>query len=205
MTPAITLAATTPLIKTASFRDVEPVINTMVLAFNADPVARWLYPDPRQYLQIFPNFVKAFGGQAFTQKTAYYIDGYAGAALWLPPQIDPDSEMVMTLLQHTVSNSQQTDVFAVLAQMGTYHPSEPHWYLSVLGVEPLHQKKGYGGALLQPITMLCDRTDTIAYLECSNPTNVSFYEHHGFEVLGEIQVGQSPLITPMIRYPRFLA
>lgn len=41
-----------------------------------------------------------------------------------------------------------------------------------------------------------------AYLESSNPRNISLYERHGFEVVGEIQVGKSPVMTPMIRAAR---
>ncbi len=56
---------TTPTIRTATAAEVEPTIAAMVLAFSADPPARWGYPDPPQYLIHYPNFVKAFGGQAF--------------------------------------------------------------------------------------------------------------------------------------------
>ena len=43
----------------------ERVYATLVLAFAADPVERWLYPEPRQYLLHFPRFLAAFGGRAF--------------------------------------------------------------------------------------------------------------------------------------------
>ena len=31
-----------------------------------------------------------------------------------------------------------------------------------------------------------------AYLESSNPKNMSLYERHGFESMGRIQIGDSP-------------
>ena len=31
--------------------------------------------------------------------------------------------------------------------------------------------------------------------------NIPFYSHHGFEVLGEIQVGAAPVVFPMLRPP----
>lgn len=37
------------------------VFATLVLAFAADPVERWLYLEPRQYLSHFPEFLAAFG------------------------------------------------------------------------------------------------------------------------------------------------
>ena len=41
-----------------------------------------------------------------------------------------------------------------------------------------------------------------AYLESSNPKNMSLYERHGFESMGRIQIGDSPPAHPMIREPR---
>jgi hypothetical protein len=59
----------------------------VVLAFSADPVVRWTWPDAQQYLRHFPRFVQAFGGKAFAHGSAYYVDGYAGTALWLSPGV----------------------------------------------------------------------------------------------------------------------
>jgi RimJ/RimL family protein N-acetyltransferase len=55
---------------------------------------------------------------------------------------------------------------------------------------------------MQPILKRCDRDRLPAYLESSNPANIAFYERHGFELLGTIQVGTSPPIFPMVRYPQ---
>ena len=58
-----------------------------------------------------------------------------------------------------------------------------HWYLPLIGVDPFHQRKGYGSALLRHVLRLCDRDGTPAYLESTNPANVPLYERHGFRVL----------------------
>jgi hypothetical protein len=42
----------------------------------------------------------------------------------------------------------------------------------------------------------------LAYLESSNPRNITLYKRHGFELLGTIQIGTSPSIAPMLRRPR---
>jgi len=188
-------------IATASASDVARVIAGMVLAFSTDPAVRWLYPDDHQYLTNFPKFAAAFGGKAFEQNTAYYINGYSGAALWLRPGVEPDEDAMIALLQHSVPEREQEEVFAVFEQMGNYHPSEPHWYLPLIGVEPTQQRQGYGSALMKHGLMSCDRDNKLAYLESSNPNNIPFYERHGFELLGTIQVGTSPPIFPMLRYP----
>jgi GNAT superfamily N-acetyltransferase len=188
-------------IKTVTASDAAPAIDTVVLAFSADPAARWTWPDPQQYLRHFPSFVRAFGGKAFAHGSAYYVDGHAGAALWLPPDVHPDEDALITLLQGTVAGQVQKDVFAVFEQMGRYHPSEPHWYLPLIGVDPPQQGKGYGSALLQHALLQCDRDNKLAYLESTSPKSIPLYERHGFEVLGTIQVGASPPIFPMLRRP----
>lgn len=198
--PAI--GQTVAQIRTARISDQKYLIPSMVLAFSSDPAARWMYPDPYQYLTHFPRFVQAFGGIAFAQETAHCIDGYSGAALWFPPGVEPDVDPVIELLEQSIFESEQADVFAVFEQMGHYHPSQPHWYLPIIGVEPTQQGKGYGSALMQHVLMQCDRDHIPAYLEASKPANILFYERHGFKVLSTIQVGASPPIFPMVRQPQ---
>ncbi|MGB7442797.1 MAG: GNAT family N-acetyltransferase [Coleofasciculaceae cyanobacterium] len=189
-------------IQTATVSNQEYAIAVIVRAFSADPAVRWMYPEPQQYLTYFPKFVRAFGGKAFENDTAYYVDGYSGAALWFPPGVEPDEEPLIALLEQSICESDQEDVFAVFEQMGCYHPKEPHWYLPLIGVEPTQQGKGYGSALMEHALLRCDRDHTPAYLESSNPSNIPFYERHGFEKLATIQVGASPPIFPMLRHPR---
>jgi ribosomal protein S18 acetylase RimI-like enzyme len=193
---------TKPIIKTATTSDEASAIAVVVLAFSGDPAARWTWPDPNQYLMHFPNFVRVLGGRAFAHGSAYCLDGNAGAALWLPPDVGPDEEAVSALLQRTGSASVQDDLAGLFEQMGRYHPQEPHWYLPFIGIDPSQQGQGYGAALMEHALVPCDRDRTLAYLESSNPKNIPLYERHGFELLGTIQVGTSPPVFPMLRKPR---
>ena len=193
----------TPIIKTAATAsDEASIIDVLVRANWADPAARWVWPDSQRFLMYFPSFVRAFGGKAFAHGSAYYVDGYIGAALWLPPDVHPDENALIALLQRTVSDQIQKDVFAVFEQMGRYHPNEPHWYLPLMGVDPSQQSKGFGSALLQHTLIQFDRDNKLAYLESSNPRNIPLYKRHGFDLLGTIQTGTSPSISPMLRRPR---
>jgi ribosomal protein S18 acetylase RimI-like enzyme len=190
------------MIKAAAASDEASAIAVVVLAFSADPAARWTWPEPQQYLVHFPHFVKALGGNAFAHGSAYCMDGYLGAALWLPPEVGPDEDALSTLLKSTASESAKKDVFAVFEQMERYHPREPHWFLPFIGIDPSQQGKGYGAALMKHALVPCDRDQKLAYLESSNPKNIPLYQRHGFELLGTIQVGASPPIFPMLRKPR---
>ena len=193
----------TPIIKTAATAsDEASIIDVLVRANWEDPAARWVWPDSQQFLTHFPSFVRALGGKAFAHGSAYYVDGYTGAALWLQPDVHPDENALIALLERTVSEQIQKDFFPVLEQMGRFHPSEPHWYLPFVGVDPSQQGKGFGSALLQHILIQVDRDNMLAYLESSNPRNIPLYKRHGFELLGSIQIGTSPSIAPMLRKPK---
>jgi GNAT superfamily N-acetyltransferase len=192
----------TAMIKPVTASDEADVVAMEVLTFCTDPMMRWMYPEPDQYLTHFPQFIRTFGGKAFEHNTAYYIDGYMGAALWFPPGVEPDIDPLVTLFQHSVADQEQAALFLILEQMDHYHPTQPHWYLSILGVEPTQQGKGYGSALMQHVLQECDRTDLPAYLESSKPSNIPFYERHGFKLLGTIQAGTSPPLFPMFRHPQ---
>ncbi|OFX02345.1 MAG: GNAT family N-acetyltransferase [Alphaproteobacteria bacterium RIFCSPHIGHO2_12_FULL_66_14] len=193
---------TTDAIKSAAPQDVAAVADVLTLAFSTDPAARWTWADPRTYLATFPLFARAFGGQAFQRGTAYFIEGYKGAALWLPPGAEPDEAAMGALMQETVPEHTRRDTGALIEQMMRYHPKEPHWYLPLIGIDPAHQDKGLGSALMRHALAKCDRDGSLAYLESSNPANVPFYQRHGFELLGTIQAGSSPELFPMLRKPQ---
>ena len=193
---------TTRPIKVATDDDEQQAIAVLVLAFSADPVARWGQPDAHKYLSQFPEWVKLFAGKVFEHRSAYYIDGFSGVAFWFPPGVQPDEEALVSLFQRAVPERVQQDLFGLFEQMGKYHPDEPHWYLAMIGVEPNQQRRGFGSALMRHGLVTCDRDGKLAYLEASSPENVPFYERHGFEVLATIEVGSSPPIFPMLRKPR---
>ena len=182
--------------------DMDPLISVMVLAFAADPVARWMYSDPQRYLAYFGPFIRAFAGKAFSTGTVWCIEGNRGGALWFPPGVKPDENAIAAILGESVPRDVMADVNAMFAEMAAYHPRNPHWYLSTIGVEPYFRRNGLGSALLTEALRRCDEEHLPAYLESSNPANATFYQRLGFETLGVISVGRSPPMVPMLRGAR---
>ena len=182
--------------------ETDAIVSVITLAFSTDPMARWSLPDPLTYLGVMPSIVRAFGARAFDSQSAYYVDGFRGAALWLAPGVEADSERLLTLMQDNAPPGILPDLMGVFEQMGQYHPTEPHWYLPLIGVDPARQGQGLGAALMRHAVDRCNRDGLPAYLESSNPRNISLYLRHGFEIVGEIQVGASPRVTPMYRKAR---
>jgi ribosomal protein S18 acetylase RimI-like enzyme len=179
--------------------DQAKVIATLVLAFVEDPVERWLFPEPQQYLTQFPAFVAAFAGEAFIRQTVWTLGEFAAAAVWIPPGSQPDAEAIVAALRKSVSPGQHADTFSVLAQMDDVHPTYPHWYLPWLGVDCKRRGAGLGGELLERCLAVVDADHLPAFLETPNPRTISFYERHGFEVTSVAKAGECPPVTSMLR------
>ena len=115
--------------------------------------------------------------------------GMAAVAVWLPPGAFPwtgvrQARAAPTLVRTMIAAPRSFPAFMRLGANATRaHPTEPHWYLVVLGVRPSHQGHGHGSRLVAAGLHHADRDGTACYLETSDPTNVAFYQRFGFTVV----------------------
>ena len=59
------------------------------------------------------------------------------------------------------------------------------WYLYNLSIKKEAQGKGIATKLLKPMLTFCDNEKMVAYLETNKASNVSLYNHYGFELKKE--------------------
>ncbi len=170
-------------------------------AFVADPFLRWMMPNASSFIENYAKITFAMAGRAFENKTAYYAEDFSAVALWLPPGISADEDLLVSTLMSVIPESIMENMIRLGSEIEKYHP-ENCWYLAVLGVDPMMQGRGRGASMLKHVLQRCDQDELPAYLESSNPANISLYQRHGFEVMGEINVGNPVPLTPMIRESR---
>ncbi|MHA2283637.1 MAG: GNAT family N-acetyltransferase [Promethearchaeota archaeon] len=60
-----------------------------------------------------------------------------------------------------------------------------HWYLFPIGVDPVHQGKGYAGRLLRAKFAEIDKQNIPSYLETNREINITLYQHFGYEIVEE--------------------
>ena len=73
----------------------------------------------------------------------------------------------------------------------------------ILGVDPLFQGRGLGGAIVQPVVERADSEGLPCYLETSKERNLAFYRKHGFDVVHEgTMPGGGPRFWTMSRAAR---
>ena len=188
-------------IRSATLAEVSRTVALIVDSFRADPLSRFAWPDDDAYAQGQALLPSALAGEAFARGSADVTDDLRAAALWLPPGAEPDHAALESVVRDTVSAARRDDLAATLDQMAASRPAEPHWYLPLIGALPGARGMGLGGRLLAHGLARCDRARVTAYLESTNPRNLSLYRRHGFEVVREIQVGHAPPVTPMLRRP----
>lgn len=191
----------THTIRSGTPDDLAAATDILLMAFADDPPVRWMYPDLQQYLESFTQFIEAFAGRAFTNESAFFAESDRAVALWFPPGVEPDEGAVESVLQRTVAPERLATMHQVFEQMNHYHPTEPHWYLPLIGVNRIYHGQGLGSALLDHTLAICDRDHLPAYLEATSPRNAALYKRHGFESIGGILIPPFPPLYPMKRQP----
>jgi GNAT superfamily N-acetyltransferase len=185
----------------AAAGDKDKAIATLELAFAADPVMRWFWPDAVVYRATFSRFVGAIAGGAFEHGTALWHDDGHAVALWLAPGFKSDDDALLPIMLESVEPGLLTDLSAFADIIGEHHPVVDHWYLPFTGVDPFVQGKGLGSMLLHHALATCDLQELPAYLEASTVRSRLLYERFGFRETGAIQVGTSPRVWAMMRGP----
>lgn len=179
--------------------DVASVAHTLAVAFFDDPVFSWCYPDAARRRQIAPRFFEIVTEAIVTHDEIFTTDPVVAAAVWVPPAIEDDVQMVDALGE--VSGEYAPRLFTALELMEENHPVEPHHYLFLLGTRPEWQSRGIGSDLIRPVLEVCDRDQVPAYLEATSEGNRRLYLRHGFEVTEEIQLPDGPIMWRMWRPP----
>lgn len=192
--------------------DLDAAAVALSEAFADDPVIAWLSggSDPadvaaRSLAGFFTVSVKA-ALQRGSSRVALEGDRVVGAALWNAPDVPffgpaEIAELVEGAVAAFAPGGMDR-MAAIGALVGERHPHEPHFYLSNIGVVPTARSGGIGAQLVRPLLDRLDADGIGAYLESSNPRNLSFYERLGFRELWTGSPEGGPPMTGMWRDPR---
>ena len=187
-------------IKKYSKEDQAVAVNILLLAFSSDPFQRYLMPDPTIFFKNSTVWFNNAASQSISKKSLFGTEDHSGVALWFPPNFIVDFDAIGETLKDLPSNSQK-DIFQYFNAFEENKPKDA-WYLEYLGVDPSRHSLGLGSQLLKSSLDKIDDLHQPAYLESSNPRNMSLYERHGFETVKKIQFGEGPPMHTMYRNAR---
>lgn len=192
------------LVRHALRRDARLITAVLVRTFYDDPFMSWLLPHEETRTESLRTLMELEIGFSMRRGHAYVLDDLSGAALWSPPDVDFLTDTEAGAFAECIVEHDPDRAETVLGGLGAFaeaHPAESCFYLSTIGIDPDQRSRGLGARLLRHVLDVCDREGLAAYLESSNPRNVSFYERHGFELRDELEMPEGPTIPTYIRKP----
>jgi GNAT superfamily N-acetyltransferase len=180
-------------------------------AFFDYNLMQYAAPDARRRAPGVASLYGALLSDSFRWGEVFVTPDVVGVACWLPPEKSDISflrqvraGMLALPLRFGWGGFRRLLAYdAIAAEMHHAYAPMAHWYLSAIGVEPDHQGKGIGGALMRPILERADAARLPCYLETHRDSNVRMYERHGFEICQRASVPGHPVpVWAMLRKPR---
>ena len=177
-----------------SEEQIEPAGALLARAFHNNPLVIHMSPDEEERGRSSPAFFSAFVRYGYLAGEVSATEGTLdGVAVWLPPdavEMDPDlmDQAGISALPSTVGAEAFGRMMTVFGHLDTLRRRDvtvPHWYLTLIGVEPERQGQGIAGSLLRPMLARADAERLPCYLETADPANVPFYLKKGFEIVVE--------------------
>lgn len=186
----------------AEHADLAPAVEALGAAFAADPLIGFLFEPARERRdecarEFFRLLMSARLERSMPVLVAREGARIVGAVMGYdnsrPDWPAPLSARWERLLTGVPGLAERLASYEGLADR--HMPTEPHYYLGVLGVAPAEQGRGIGSALVASFCALsaADPRSSGVYLETASPANLPLYRRGGFAVTGEGPLGTATL------------
>jgi ribosomal protein S18 acetylase RimI-like enzyme len=154
--------------------------------------------DPAQRSQRMARLFRViFTEQSGQPVVGVLHEGRVGAAAIIEQVAKPSSTSTtviqgLTVMPELIRAAGYSGVMRAISVLDTLlrnRPEQTHIYLNVLGVEPDLQGRHFGVTLLDYLRDQVAMRDDLAgvYLETATESNVAYYTHVGYQVIGEIR------------------
>lgn len=159
---------------------------TLAAAFQNDPAFVWTLPDPEVRKRALLRFFPIAAEQSRRHGAILASEGHEAASLWYPPgsiRSDWFASFWDNLRMLSVFRRALPRGLKVAEEMYARHPHpQPYWYLRYVGVTPIAQGKGWGGALVRAGIAHAAEQGCGVLLETASESNVPIYARLGFEI-----------------------
>ena len=179
------------IVKQLNIRDKDKVIDILFNAFESDPIMGYFFGD--EYQKSARHLMKYICDVVEVSDSfllgAFLNEELKGVASITYPENKQNS--------HTETIDSLDEQFAiavgeaVITRIETYSqvkkankPSQPHFYLDILGVMPESQGQGIGKAIIKELHKISQESSQSSgvALETGTEKNVGFYQHLGYSV-----------------------
>ncbi|TQN30976.1 acetyltransferase (GNAT) family protein [Haloactinospora alba] len=186
--------------------DVPSAVRTLRRAFADYPFTRHTIDadDHERRLERFHElFLTRIGMEHGSVRVAGPVGDVRAVAVWTTPRTDAGhvfTELAPRFAELAGNRAQCYE--EAEAAMAPHRPTAPAWFLGAVGVDPGHQGRGLGGAVVRPGITAAEQEGAVAFLETSEERNVGFYQRLGFTVEAEFPLPHDgPWTWSMLRRP----
>lgn len=195
-------------IRPATAADLNAIDGVLARAFADDPVWEWaltkrpIEPPAEKVLGLFS---RAHFGDGMVSVATDRRGEVVGTAVWAPPgRWKIPYSAYVRYLPRLIGGLGVRGLKRVLAMEAVerLHPRDEHYYLAIVGVDPVAQGGGGGRRLIAPVLERADSEGLPCYLESSKEANVPYYRSFGFEVVNDLVLPDGPKMWMMRREAR---
>ena len=176
-------------------------------AFTVDPLFGFFTRDRLHAHRVLPRLLAGYVADLVGFGDCWIIDDdgeTVGIAGWFSPRGFPrgvrrEARVAASGLSATVQMVHPVKGARLFAEVERSHPKEPHWYLSLLVVDPDWQRRGFGSRLIRPGLAAADEEGLPCYLETQKEANLAWYARFGFELTRTIELAGTPPVWCLTR------
>ena len=192
-------------------KDLDRLADVATDAYQDYPLHNWLTKG--KYDKKASKLIMQITLRTMTEDAIIYADSEEmnGFAVWLPFGFTGSKTLPflfnggLKLIFHSG--------FGIIGRLLTYEKYAMNlkkeftdnydWYLYNLSIKKDAQGKGFASKLMRPMLKFCDDEKMVAYLETNKQSNVSLYNHYGFELKKEECIPSTTVMHySMVRTPK---
>ncbi|MFI5490620.1 GNAT family N-acetyltransferase [Micromonospora echinaurantiaca] len=191
---------TVPRIRAARWADKDHVAALIADALHPSPLAAWLVPDPAQRRRILADVLAIWVEHAMFFGDIYLTDDLTAATVGFHRYrpIPPPANYPIRLADAAGLHAGRFDILE--QTLSLRRPTEPHYHLAFLAVQPKAQRTGRGTAMLAHHRSRIDRVDLPSWTDTTTAAQ-DLYARHGYTARPTITLPDGPTIHPMRRDP----
>jgi ribosomal protein S18 acetylase RimI-like enzyme len=172
-------------------------LTILTASFQADPLIRHMFPTDTA-VQSRPFFAYLLAKALVLQESLLGLE-HNGRLVAVAHVETPHSQPTLKQLTHFAWLSLQLPwqiswrnfwfINQYMQVTTSFRPSQPHFYLVFVGVDPAYQGQGCGRILIDEVHGRAQVQAAGVGLDTENPHNVPLYEHLGYTLRGSKAIG----------------
>jgi ribosomal protein S18 acetylase RimI-like enzyme len=179
---------------------IESLGEILTRAFQFDPLYEHFFPNESERKLLLSKQFRFFIRYGILNGEVYATSpNLEGVAIWLPPEKAKISNWRIILsgglsLFHfylSIGWKALSKMISYTKYANEIHDNlihTPHWYLFLIGIDPVYQRKGYANTLMNPMLKIVDEQQVPCYLETQNKKNIPIFQHFGFKVINKSNI-----------------